>query len=118
MKKVLILEIVAAVIWSGVIFWFSHIPDLSSGLKQDFVLRKIAHAAEYAILAFLYWRLIKRLITEKYAVAVSSATALIYALSDEYHQSFVRGRSGNLRDVFIDGTGILIMLIILKKRAK
>ena len=43
-------------LWAGFIFFLSSIPDLSSGLEQDFLLRKIAHVAEYAVLALLLWR--------------------------------------------------------------
>lgn len=44
------------VAWAGVIFFFSSIPDLKSGLECDFFLRKAAHVMEYFILAFLLYR--------------------------------------------------------------
>ena len=46
------------------------------------------------------------------------AFGLLYAMSDEYHQTFVMGRSGELRDVLIDSlgiiTGIVLTVLILK----
>ena len=39
--------------------------------------------------------------------------AVFYAVSDELHQTFVFGRSGNLRDVAIDFVGILAAIVFL-----
>ena len=83
-------------VWAGVIFAFSSIPSLNSGLGTwDYVLRKLAHMTEYAILAYLLLRA-----TSSYAWAFAAAVA--YAASDEVHQLFVRGRHGSPIDVGID----------------
>lgn len=98
------------IIWAGFIFWLSSIPDLESGLEQDFLLRKIAHILEFAILTFLFLRaLAKEKLSNKKIVIYSIIFAIFYALIDEYHQTFIQGRRGSLRDVGIDGVGILIM---------
>ena len=77
------------VAWAAVIFAFSSIPSLGTGLGTwDFVLRKIAHATEFAILAAL---LVRALRNPGWAIAVGIA----YAVSDEIHQSFVSGRQGS-----------------------
>jgi VanZ family protein len=100
------------IVWMGVIFTFSSIPDLKSGLKEDFVLRKIAHILEFAILTFLLFRAISAqggpAPGGNKAVIYSLIIALFYAFSDEFHQSFIRGRECSFRDVGIDGVGILI----------
>ncbi len=97
-------------VWAGVIFAFSSIPSLSSGLGTlDLVLRKGAHLTEYAILAMLFVRA-----TGSYAWAFPLAVA--YAASDEVHQLFVRGRHGSPLDVAIDGVGALIGLALLRSR--
>ena len=98
-------------IWAGIIFWLSSIPNLESGLEQDFILRKIVHVLEYAILAFL---LIRAISTQdwKKAIIFSAIIAFLYALSDEYHQSFVFGREGSLWDVGVDSIGIILILIL------
>jgi VanZ family protein len=98
-------------VWAGVIFAFSSIPSLGTNLGTwDYVLRKLAHATEYAILAVLLARA-----TGSYVWAFALATA--YAGSDEFHQTFVRGRHGSPIDVGIDAAGALVGLVILGRRA-
>jgi VanZ family protein len=65
---------------------------------------------EYAILAVLLVRA-----TGSYMWAFVLAVA--YAGSDEFHQTFVRGRHGSPVDVGIDAVGALIGLTLLSKRA-
>ena len=97
--------------WAGVIFALSSIPHLSSGLGTwDYVLRKCAHATEYAILAVLLLRA-----TSSYLWAFP--LAVIYAGSDELHQSFVRGRHGSPIDVGIDAVGAAIGLAAWRRWA-
>ena len=96
--------------WAGVIFAFSSIPSLSTGLGTwDYVLRKGAHMTEYAILAVLLVRA-----TGSYRWAFPLAVA--YAASDEFHQTFVRGRHGSPVDVGIDAVGALIGLAVWRSK--
>ncbi len=89
------------VAWAALIFGLSSVPDLSSGLGGwDLVLRKLAHAVEYAILGALLVRALRR---SSWALALGVA----YAVSDEIHQSFVPGRQGALLDVLIDSVGVV-----------
>jgi VanZ family protein len=91
--------------WAAVIFALSSIPSLNSGLGSwDLVLRKLAHAAEFALLAALLVRAVTR-------PWLSFLIALAYAASDELHQHFVRGRIGAPRDVAVDAVGALIGLV-------
>jgi VanZ family protein len=93
------------VLWAVLIFALSSVPDLNSGLGTwDLVLRKLAHAAEYALLAALLLRALTR-------PWLAFLFALAYAISDELHQHFVRGRVGAPRDVAIDAAGALISLV-------
>jgi VanZ family protein len=95
-------------VWAGVIFAFSSIPSLNSGLGGwDYVLRKGAHMTEYAILSVLLVRA-----TGSYVWAF--ALTVSYAASDEVHQLFVRGRHGSPIDVAIDAVGALIGLSLLR----
>ena len=50
-------------------------------------------------------------VNKGFAGAFGGIFALLYAISDEYHQSFVVGRSGCVIDVLIDGVGILLGLL-------
>lgn len=101
------------VIWAGVIFYFSGIPALSTGVSSislEIFLRKGAHLGEYGILFWLIWRIFY--ICEKYSLQKSFWGTIIltaiYSLSDEIHQTFVLGRSGKAVDVFYDVISALL----------
>jgi VanZ family protein len=99
------------VVWAGVIFAFSSIPSLSTHLGiWDLILRKGAHMTEYAILAALLRRA-----TGSYGWAFALAVA--YAASDEFHQTFVRGRHGSPIDAGIDAVGAAIGLMAWRRAA-
>jgi VanZ family protein len=93
------------IVWAAVIFLFSSIPSLGTGLGVwDTILRKGAHMTEYAILGVLLLRALGR---ELPALAVGIA----YAITDEIHQHFVRGRHASPIDVLIDTAGVSIGLL-------
>ena len=82
-------------------------PDLGTGLGTwDFVLRKIAHVCEYAILGALLLRALGR-------AELAVAAGVAYAATDELHQHFVPGRHAALRDVAIDAAGVLAGVFLL-----
>jgi VanZ family protein len=90
------------VAWAALIFAFSAVPDLGTGLGGwDLVLRKIAHLAEYAILGALLARATGR-------VGLAFALGTLYAATDEVHQTFVPGRHGSPLDVAIDAAGVAV----------
>ncbi len=96
------------VAWAAVIFAFSAVPSLSSGLGGwDLLLRKMAHAAEYAILGALLLRATRN-------AGFAFALAVLYAASDELHQTFVEGRVGAIRDVAIDAIGAAIGIALYR----
>ncbi len=97
-------------VWCGLIYFLSAIPHLSSGSDHDLVLRKAAHAIEYAILAGVTWRAIVGS-TSGRRMTVCALTLLFcgsVAISDEIHQLFVSGRRGALSDVGIDMAGAAV----------
>jgi VanZ family protein len=100
-------------VWAAVIFAFSSIPSLSSGLGTwDTILRKGAHLTEYAVLGALLYRALGR---EPRALAAGIA----YAATDELHQHFVRGRHASPVDVAIDAVGVAVgMLLCLRLRER
>jgi VanZ family protein len=99
----------AVVAWAAVIFALSSIPALSTHLGTwDTILRKCAHMTEYAILAALLARATG-------SSKVAFALAVAYAATDEWHQTFVRGRHGSPIDVGIDAVGALIGLSVLSR---
>jgi VanZ family protein len=89
-----------------VIFAFSSIPSLSSGLGTwDEVLRKGAHVTEYAVLGLLLLRALGR-------VAPALALGIAYAATDEVHQHFVSGRHSSPFDVAFDACGVTLGLLV------
>ena len=92
--------------WAAVIFAFSSIPSLSSGLGVwDTVLRKCAHVTEYAVLGALLYRALER-------EAPALAAGIAYAATDEFHQHFVHGRHGSPVDVGIDAVGVALGMLV------
>jgi len=111
-----------ALLWMALIFYISSIPHLlqvGHGI-WDFIAKKLAHMLEYGILFILLLRVfihIKNssnnfLITARKALVFS----LLYAISDEYHQSFVFGRHATWRDVGVDLMGMLIVLFLVNSK--
>src|SRR4051794_29674936 len=94
-------------LWAAVLFACSSVPDLGAGLGTwDTVLRKCAHASEYAVLALLLYRAIGR---ELPAFLIG----LAYAVTDGLHQEFVRGRHASPFDVSMDAAGLALGLLLL-----
>lgn len=84
------------------------------------VARKTAHLTEYALLAWLVWRALRRPTrhdSRPWAwrpAAVALAIAVFYAATDEFHQTFVPNRTGSWPDVGIDTAGALIGLALVR----
>ena len=99
-------------LWAGLIFGLSSIPSLSTGLGTwDLVLRKCAHATEYAILAVLLVRALGRELP-------AFVAGVAYAVTDEVHQRFVPGRHGAVYDVAIDAFGVLLGVLALRRATR
>ncbi|HEY3050539.1 MAG TPA: VanZ family protein [Gaiellaceae bacterium] len=97
------------VVWAAVIFTFSAIPSLTTGLGTwDTLLRKAAHFTEYAILGALLLRALGRELP-------AFAAGVLYAASDEVHQHFVRGRHASPVDVLIDAVGIALGIYVFRR---
>ena len=95
------------VLWAALIFALSSVPHLGTDLGAwDTVLRKCAHVTEYAIFALLLYRALER---ELAAFLVGVA----YAVTDEIHQAFVRGRHASPFDVSMDAAGLALGLLLL-----
>lgn len=74
-------------------------------------LRKAAHMTEYAILAVLFLgNFFQYRHTYKRKFLLAWICAACYAATDEFHQLFVEGRSGQLKDVCIDSAGAFLGL--------
>ena len=84
-----------------------------------FITRKIAHFTEYAILGFLAARAFRTsprpAISHRWFL-ICAALIIVYALLDEYHQSFVPSRTASIFDSMIDIAGGLTALIFIYSR--
>ena len=104
-------------VWASIIFAFSsraswHTAEVST---LDFFIKKIAHITEYAILYLLSARAWDMTIPSaklgRYWV-VPIVFCLLYAVSDEWHQSWVPGRYPNIRDVGFDMVGVGLAFLV------
>ncbi len=107
-------------LWCGLIFYLSSIPNLKTEFGiWDLIFRKIAHMFVFGLL-FLF---LCSAISGSFDIATSKVYvfsvvfSIMYAVSDEYHQSFVPGRHGSAVDVLIDSVGIFTALLVKKKKS-
>lgn len=112
--------------WAGWMIGETFVPgfdDWSEDEQEEFVeridhpVRKTAHATEYAVLGLLT---AGALIDRKgkicgiwSGVFIPCGIAALYAATDEFHQLFVPGRSGQILDVCIDSGGAFAALLVL-----
>jgi VanZ family protein len=114
-------------LWLPVIGWMAAIFIVSAmsinGPAQfswlDFVMKKTAHLTEYAVLYWLTWRATSNQGRNNSTRALLTALTIgvLYAMSDEWHQTLTPGREGTLRDVGFDTMGMLLALNFLRKNA-
>lgn len=122
-------------IWCGLIFCFTASPmftgdntahwikeimqklhigvshHINDGLfSWNYVIRKLTHLTAFGTLSILLWRALK---PWRYAKFAAWVLTVLYAASDEWHQSFNPGRAPELTDVVIDACGAFVALFIL-----
>lgn len=101
--------------WASFIFFLSSRQTLPSPNDElfNFLLKKIAHMFVYGVLYLLIHRAfrITHHVKPKYVVAVTLILTMLYAGSDELHQSFVANRTATFRDIGYDflGAGIAML---------
>ena len=118
--------------WMIIIFWFSNQPatessEISGTISYRLVedtdeifnwglttIRKAAHMTEYAILGWLAFAFSGTFeMRQKVHYIAALGFAFCYASTDEFHQLFIPGRSGQFTDVCIDTAGAAIGLLLL-----
>ncbi len=99
-----------------ILIWlFPHISEERLTFAH-FIIRKLSHLTEYAILALLAARAFissSRAFLQQHWFISSLLLVTLYALSDEFHQLFVPSRTGSIYDSLIDITGGLVALLIV-----
>jgi VanZ family protein len=98
--------------WLMVIYYFSAQPNSSEATEKvlgglNIAVRKLAHVTEYGVLFALAQNALRR------SRWLTLGFCLLCAGADEYHQSFVPGRSATAGDVLVDAVGMLITCAIL-----
>lgn len=136
--KKIVYKIALIAIWLVVIFLFSNqvatdssmlsarIVDFVSSYTPSimvdsltFVVRKSAHVFLYFVLGLLVYSLLKEYRLNEYKRALyGTLFVFLYAITDEVHQTFVPGRSGEVGDVVLDTlaglAGIMIFMLVKK----
>ena len=96
-------------------------PHLPAQTVKDLVtvVRKWAHVTEYAVLAWFFWRALRKPVRDdprpwKRSEAVTSLVCVaLYGISDEVHQAFVPSRQASPWDVLIDTGGAALGLFVV-----
>ena len=112
-----------AIAWAAAIFIQSSMsnidtPDLGFDLQD-----KLLHAIEYAVFGFLIRRALvfqKDKFLQEHANWLTILIGSIYAISDEFHQFYVPGRSSDIGDAIADVVGITLVIFIyfIRKQVK
>lgn len=113
-----ILDVSGLLFYCAFIYWLSSQPSLPTPSlfeHQD----KLFHAGAYFVMSLLAWRSFKHLITPPIILAfVSLAFCCLYGASDEWHQSFVVGRSSDVLDWLADTSGAAMGVFLWHKLRK
>jgi VanZ family protein len=109
-----LLRALAPLALMGVIFWFSAQPAGGHHFWWVVVGRKLGHITGYAMLTALWAWALQGFVRRPVLVAV--CIALAYACTDEFHQTFVRGRVGTPIDVGVDAIGMAIAATLIHTR--
>ena len=135
-KKLSKIHLLLPLLWMAVIFMLSHqSASISSGQSGVFVeqlhyiapsidqqlltslVRKGAHIFAYFVLGILTFNALWRVDLSKFKfnrpAMLSIIVCALYAVSDEFHQLFVSGRSGEIRDIIIDSCAATVGVFII-----
>ncbi len=131
MRLYLVVSWTVVLLWMGVIFYLSHQPAteskaLSGGVTEvvvqvvekvapeaevdmhrvNHMVRKNGHFFAYLILGVLVLNAMRRSgVNGKRSLGLAMLACVLYAISDEVHQTFVPGRGGQVGDVMLDSVG-------------
>lgn len=121
-RKRLVFWASVSAVWMAVIFAFSAQPHSGDYTERMFgwlnlPVRKLAHMTEFGLLAFFFMKTFESFRTDRGQPLrgadawAAFALAAVYAIGDEWHQSFVPGRTAQALDVVIDAIGAFAVLI-------
>lgn len=116
--KQILIAYLPAIVWAVLIFTLSSqqvLPSFELSVL-DFIFKKTAHIGVYAVLYLLLFMAGKKTWPKNKDFdarlwLLPLALSLIYAISDELHQSTVPGRHATLRDISYDMLGVSLVLL-------
>ncbi|NIS81291.1 MAG: hypothetical protein GTO14_14045 [Anaerolineales bacterium] len=113
-KNSQLLRWIPAMILMALIFLFSSTPagKIPSFGEWDLLVKKGGHALGFGMLGLAYSYALPPRLARGPRWLLSLFMVILFALSDEFHQSFVQGRNSSLVDVFIDTGGALVALTV------
>jgi VanZ family protein len=109
-----LLRALAPLALMGVIFFLSAQPAAGDHPWWDVIFRKLGHVTGYALLTALWVWALAGVVRRPVLIAVLIAFA--YACTDEFHQTFVSGRTGTPIDVGIDAIGMGLAVVLIGRR--
>ncbi len=119
MKRILIYQL-PPFVWAILIYFLTAIPGIQLVLAAPAGIDKLIHAALYFILCWLTWRAFYR--QEWYPALKEGAPlgafifCVVYGFLDEYHQSFIPGRSPEFYNALADTGGALLFIALMLLR--
>ncbi len=87
---------------------FTNFFNISPNDTLHLLIRKLAHLTIYALLGFFIVNALVINTIKPKDFLVALAICVLYAMSDEFHQTFIPGRSGEVSDVMIDTLGSIL----------
>ena len=111
-----LLRALAPLLLMGVIFFFSAQPSAGDHPWWEAIVRKLGHVTGYGLLAGLWIWALRGAVRRP--VPVAACISFVYACSDEFHQTFVDGRTGTPVDVGVDAIGIALAAYLMDLRRK
>ena len=109
-----LLRVIAPLALMGLIFYFSAQSAAEHHAWWVLIFRKLGHVTGYALLTALWAWALQGVVERPLVWAIS--ISLVYACTDEFHQSFVDGRNGTPVDVGVDAIGMAIAALAIRWR--
>jgi VanZ family protein len=101
--------------WMALIFALSSIPNEIRGPESRVPYDKIAHFVEFGVLAFLVAWIVARvrgMPVGGTAAVIGVAAAVVYGVTDEWHQAYVPGRDPSWEDLATDAAGAVVGVVV------
>ena len=105
---------IPALVMMTAIFMLSALPasKLPTFGPYDVYVKKISHAIGYGLLGVSYYYALPTRLPRLVRWSMAFGLSLGFAVSDEFHQSYVDGRTASVRDVAIDALGAFLALFL------